>query len=81
MRSYHFSLRNGAGDNENLGYLAMADDEEALSFGRSVIRDIMSEHAASYADSVIEITEGDRAVRSVALGSEASQRQDKFGRV
>lgn len=78
MRSYHFSLRNGAGDNENLGYLAMADDEEALSFGR---RDIMSEHAASYADSVIEITEGDRAVGSVALGSEASQRQDKFGRV
>ena len=79
MLAYHFCLRNDVGDNEELGYLAMADDDAALDFGRDLIRDITRQHAAAYTGSVMEITEGERAVGSVPLDIEASQRQKKFG--
>ena len=72
MPSYHYALRNDVNDHEELGYLAMLNDEEALSFGHDVVRDILREHAASYAGSVMEITERNRAVGSIPLHSDAS---------
>ena len=79
MHAYHFALRNDVGDNEDLGYFAMADDGAALDFGCDVIRDITRQHAAAFTGSVMEITEGERAVGSLPLDIEASQRQKKFG--
>ncbi len=78
MHCYHFALRNDVGDREDLGYLAMNDDTEALDFGRDIIRDITQNHAPVYAGSVMEITAGRRLVGSIALGFEAKQRRKKF---
>ena len=80
MPSYHFALNNSAGDYEVLGYLAMANDEEALAFGRGVIEDIMRGHTPSYTGSVMEITEGRRDLASIPLESETIERQRKVGR-
>jgi hypothetical protein len=33
MPSYHFVLCNSAGDNEDLGYVALTNDDEAIDFG------------------------------------------------
>ena len=80
MPSYHFALNNSAGDHEVLGDLTMANDEEALSFGRGVIQDIIREHTPSYVGSVMEITEGARRVASIPLNSETIESQKKVGR-
>jgi len=73
MLSYHFTLRHDESSQEDLGYLAMANDDEALAFGRDVIRDIVRDHTPTYTSSALEITEGTRAVGSVAFDFEAGQ--------
>ncbi len=79
MRAYHFALRNDAGDNEDLGYLALPDDDAALAGGGKVIRDIMSGHTPSYSGSIMEIIEGQRVLGAIPLELEGDQRQKKFG--
>ncbi len=79
MAAYHFALRNPVGDYEDLGYLAMPNDDAALAFGHDVVRDILREHAPAYAGSVMEITQGERTIRSVPLYFETNQRQKRFG--
>ena len=79
MPAYHFCLRNDVGDNEELGYFAMADDDAALDFGRDVIRDISRQHAAAYTGSGMEITEGARVVGIVPFGSTTHGMQKNYG--
>jgi hypothetical protein len=64
MPIYHFTLRNDVADNEDLGYLAMTDDE-ALIFGRTIIRDLMRKRHQEYVGSAMDITEGKRSVGSL----------------
>ena len=41
MHDYHFSIRNLVSQNEELGFIEMTNDDEALVFARAVIRDVM----------------------------------------
>jgi hypothetical protein len=62
MSIYHFVLRSPTGQVEELGFLPLADDTEAVSFGKTVIREIVQENPALYAGVVMKVTEGDRGV-------------------
>jgi hypothetical protein len=75
MLSYHFALWNNRSEKEDLGFLAMANDDEALAFGCDIIRLIQAENAPAYAGSVVEITQEDRAVGSIPFNFETSRRQ------
>ena len=69
MLSYGFALRNNGGRRaEGLGSLGLAGDGEALAFGKRVIRDLMHGDQ-KYAGSILDITEGERLVGSIPLGS------------
>ena len=49
MPSYRFSFRDRYGDcREEVGRLALSDDE-ALTFGEAIIRDLQGGHAMPYA--------------------------------
>jgi hypothetical protein len=74
LLSYHFALFNNRGDKEDLGFLAMADDDEAQAFACDIIRLIQAEHAPAYEGSVVAITQEDRAVGSIPLDFETGQK-------
>ncbi len=75
MLIYHFVLRNDV-TNEDLGYLGMADDDEALELGKRIVLELVEDHEAEYANSALYITEDLRAVANFPLDS--AQRK-KFG--
>jgi hypothetical protein len=79
MPPYHFALRNDVNANENLGYIELANDDEALEFGRETVRLITLDHLAQYSGSVMEITEGNRTVGNISLECAESFVQKKYG--
>jgi hypothetical protein len=64
MRAYRFKIHNGT-ESENLGILALADDDDAIAFGKSNIRDLMAGAAKQYSGWVMDITEGERVVCNI----------------
>ena len=67
MPIYDFALRHDAEESENLGAMALADDDEAVDFGRETIGLIMQGDVSEYAAAVMQINEGDRAVAQIPL--------------
>jgi hypothetical protein len=65
MSVYHFVLRSPAGQRDDLGFMPLFDDRAAVAFGEAMVREMAQEHPAPLAGSVIEVTEGKRAVGSV----------------
>lgn len=63
MRYYHFALDDGTGP-EDLGGMALVDDNEAIAFGKQVIQDLKS-YADQYARWSMGITEGERIVDTI----------------
>ncbi len=74
LPSYHFALLNNRGDKEDLGFLAMTNDDEALAFACDIIRLIQAEHAPAYAGSVVTIAQEGRAVGSIPFNFETGQK-------
>jgi hypothetical protein len=68
MRYYHFAIHNSGATLESLGSSSLNDDSEALAFGKQVIRDLMGGGARQYSGWTMDITQGERAVGSVAFG-------------
>ena len=69
MLIYRFTINNADGsDREEAGRMALRDDNAARAFGKAMIRDMMSGEAARYAGWIMDITQGERAVRSLPLG-------------
>ena len=66
MRHYYFSLEDSGTRIEYLGRVDLANDEEALSFGRRLVRDLR-ENDAVEARWSLGVTEGGRAVASIPL--------------
>jgi hypothetical protein len=64
MPHYKFRAHDGAGA-EKLGSAVLADDDEALAFGKRVIQEMMRSNAGLYASWKIEINEGGRNVASI----------------
>jgi hypothetical protein len=77
MPIYHFTLYADATKSEDLGYMPMADDAEALAFARRIIRELMQRYSAEYAGSSMHITEGERAVSSIPFDFEADTNHQK----
>jgi hypothetical protein len=67
MPHYCFSLQNNGARIDDLGGVVLADDVEALAFGRRVIRELLDKNPEQHARWTMDITEGDRTVRSVPL--------------
>jgi hypothetical protein len=69
MIGYQFNLHNDTRV-EELGSMALVGDDEALAFGKQVIRDLLDMDGEHYSDWTLEITEGDRRVASIRFGAE-----------
>jgi hypothetical protein len=67
MAAYHFGIKSTQ-HAEDLGGMEFADDAAAVAFGNEVIQDLVSGPAKQHDDWTMEITEGERAVRSVPFG-------------
>jgi hypothetical protein len=65
MSIYRFVLRDGTGRAEELGFMPLADDKEAISFGETVVREMVNGPPTPHAGSVMEVTDGDRSVGSI----------------
>ena len=74
MSHYYFVIRGRASESEDLGGMSLSDDGEALAFGERVIRDLMREDARQYIGSIISVTEGQRAVGSIAFDAVRDQK-------
>jgi hypothetical protein len=65
MIIYHFAVHNNGTGFEDLGFMTLADDSEALVFGQRVIRDMTRRNAKQYAGWSMESAQGKRAVHSL----------------
>jgi hypothetical protein len=63
LRYYQFALDNGSGP-EDLGGMALGDDDEAIAFGKEVIQDL-KRNADQYARWSMYITEDERIVGTI----------------
>ncbi len=79
MLVYHFVLRNEVNGTEHLGYMPLADDAEAMDFGQETIRLILLDHGPEHPGSIMEITQGHRAVCCLPFESMAPWKQEKYG--
>ena len=70
MPAYHFAIHHDADGRENLGYMDLANDDEAFDFGRETVRLILLGGPLKSTSSVMEITEGDRTVGPIALDAD-----------
>jgi hypothetical protein len=69
MRYYNFAMDNGSGP-EDLGGIALADDVEAIAFGKQVIQDLkafqdLKGFVDHYTRWSMGITEGERIVDTI----------------
>jgi hypothetical protein len=65
MLAYRFAIHDNGSKSEDLGVMALADDAEAVAFGKHTIRDLMDGDAKQYIGWSMNITEGKRAVSSL----------------
>ena len=74
MPAYHFALHDAESRKEYLGFMDLADDTDAIEFGRETIQMILqeAEASASAESPVMEITEGSRAVAALRVAVEAA---------
>jgi hypothetical protein len=70
MPAYHFALRSDAGHNEDLGFIDLRDDEDAVAFGRGVIDDLLQMPDPKLVGSTLDITERRRQVERLNLEQE-----------
>jgi hypothetical protein len=70
MAGYHFEIRSTK-DTEDLGGMDLADDAEAVAFGKRIIRDLMDRAAEQYESWTMEIRESERVVRSLPFKQSA----------
>jgi len=69
MSIYRFVLRNPAGQVEELGFLPLPDDREAVAFGKTVGRELAQGKPASHTGSFMVVTEDERPVGKIRVGT------------
>jgi hypothetical protein len=73
MAAYSFVVRNNdATEIEELGGMALANDGEALAFGKQIIQDLMRDGAEQYARWTMEVAEDERAVANIPFNQLAA---------
>jgi hypothetical protein len=76
MITYHFAVHSKRAGIEDLGFMTLANDSEAITFGEQIIRDLTQRDAMPFADWTMGIIEGKRAVCSIPFDA---GRQKKYG--
>ena len=71
MPAYHFAPRDDAGHNEDLGFIDLRDDEDAVAFGQEVIEDLLQMSDPKLVGSTLDITERKRQVDRLNIEHEA----------
>ena len=66
MRPYQYAMHIN-GSVEYLGFLAFASDDEAVEFGKQVVRDLTQRYSDQYSGAVFDITELGRTVGHVTV--------------
>ena len=79
MQNYRFTMRNSRTGNEDLGDIALTDDNDACDFARRIIAELMKLYAAEYADAAIGIMQGKRIVASIPFDFDAAMPERKYG--
>jgi hypothetical protein len=69
MPNYQFKAHDIRTGSEKLGAAVLADDEEALTFAKRVIRELIRSDANLYTTWTMEVTAGRRSVASVPFES------------
>jgi hypothetical protein len=67
MPLYHFALHNRGDRIDDFGGLPMADDGEALDFGKRVIRELLHNNPEQHALWTMDVTQGERTVRRIPV--------------
>jgi hypothetical protein len=68
MPIYRFSLLKHYGDGrEEVGCLALSDDDDAKAFGRAIIRDLLRDAPTPYARWTMYVAEGARLIGSLSI--------------
>jgi photosystem II stability/assembly factor-like uncharacterized protein len=62
---YHFAQHKNGTQFEDLGAITLADDAEALAFGKRLTQDLMRVDPEHYADWTMDLTAGERKVGSI----------------
>ena len=65
MLFYRFAIHKGGARTEGLGVMELADDTEALGFGKRVIHDMIHRDPERYAGWTMDITNGDGPAAAV----------------
>ena len=75
MTTYHFALCNEDGFREDLGFIDLKSDEDAISFAAEVMQDILRDHSWGYSASVMVITDNKRIVRATGFKTKSEEQQ------
>jgi hypothetical protein len=67
MPASHFALCDDAGHNEDLGFIDLRDDDDAVAFGQEVIEDLLQTPDPKLEGSTLDITERRRQVERLNL--------------
>jgi hypothetical protein len=69
MIGYQFNLHDDT-QVEELGSMALVDDDAALAFGKQVIRDLLDKDDDHCSGWTLEIIDSDRRIASIRFGAE-----------
>lgn len=75
--NYHFAVHDGDAGAENLGHMELLDDREAFAFGKRVIQEMLDTNAKDYSGWIMDITEDERIVGSIAFEFRPGRDQKK----
>ena len=67
MPMYRFALHHGAVEIEELGFMKLLDDAEAVDFAKQIIHDMPDEDRTQ---SSLDITDGERAVGCISCDAD-----------
>jgi hypothetical protein len=69
MEVYRFVIHGPDGEGEDLGYMTLFDDKDAVSFGKAVMQESGYGELSEHAGSMMVITDGEqRTVRKIKCG-------------
>ena len=70
MPAYHFAVHSAAIGREDLGYLNLANDDEAFYLAQNMVRETMAGADGEYAGAAMVIIEGERHVDRIPFDSD-----------
>jgi hypothetical protein len=70
MPAYRFAMHHGAVETEELGFMKLLDDAEAVDFAKQIIHDMPEEDRIQGDGCAVDITDGKRLVGRIRCGAD-----------